>query len=182
RPPPAGARLGPGRGDRGGVDGRGPRRRRRAGRGRRAGGVAARPGQHPATDGTGAGATDGADRAGGGGAGHRRRRGPTPPPRPPRARAARGLAPPLPGAHGPPPLGSLGALGPVLGVMVLGPVLPPPLCRAVAAPLARLFGFAARLARDNLLGNPRRTAATMGALAAGGVLAGGTGGLGACAA
>jgi len=67
-----------------------------------------------------------------------------------------------------------GGLAAVVGVMVLGPVLAPPLCRAVGAPLARLFGFAARLARDNLLGNPRRSAATVGALTVGLVLAAGT--------
>ncbi|HEX8133499.1 MAG TPA: ABC transporter permease [Actinomycetes bacterium] len=72
-------------------------------------------------------------------------------------------------------LGGLGALAAVLGVMVLGPVLAPPLCRAVGTPLGRLFGFAARLARDNVLGNPRRSAATVGALAVGLVLAAGTG-------
>src|SRR4029453_3859441 len=75
-----------------------------------------------------------------------------------------------------------GALAAVLGVMVLGPVLAPPLCRAVGAPLARLFGFAARLARDNLLGNPRRSAATVGALTVGLVLAAGTSVLGTSAA
>ena len=69
----------------------------------------------------------------------------------------------------------LGALAAVLGVMVLGPALAPPLCRAVGAPLARLAGFTARLARDNLLGNPRRSAATIGALTVGLVLAAGTG-------
>jgi putative ABC transport system permease protein len=71
-------------------------------------------------------------------------------------------------------LSGLGALAAVLGVMVLGPVLAPPLCRAVGAPLARLAGFTARLARDNLLGDPRRSAATFGALTVGLVLAAGT--------
>jgi putative ABC transport system permease protein len=72
-------------------------------------------------------------------------------------------------------LSGLGALAALLSVMVLGPVLAPPLCRAVGAPLARLAGFTARLARDNLLGNPRRSAATIGALTVGLVLAAGTG-------
>jgi putative ABC transport system permease protein len=42
-------------------------------------------------------------------------------------------------------------------------------------------GFAARLARDNLVGNPRRSVATVGALTVGLVLAGGTGVLAASA-
>jgi putative ABC transport system permease protein len=79
-------------------------------------------------------------------------------------------------------LGGLGALAAVLGVMVLGPLLAPPLCRAVGTPLARLFGLAARLARDNLLGNPRRSAATIGALTVGLVLAAGSSVLGTSAA
>jgi putative ABC transport system permease protein len=98
------------------------------------------------------------------------------------AAGAAGIAASLLVAGGTTTLSGLGALGVVLGVMVLGPLLAPPLCRAVGAPLARWFGFAARLARDNLLGNPRRTAATMGALAVGLVLAAGTGVLGASAA
>ncbi len=79
-------------------------------------------------------------------------------------------------------LSGLGALAVVLGVMVLGPLLTPPLCRAVGAPLAHRFGFAARLARDNLLGNPRRSAATVGALTVGLLLATGTSVLGTSAA
>jgi putative ABC transport system permease protein len=71
-------------------------------------------------------------------------------------------------------LGGLGALAAMLGAMVLGPALAPPLCRAVGAPLARLAGLTARLARDNVLGNPRRSAATIGALTIGLVLAAGT--------
>jgi putative ABC transport system permease protein len=108
----------------------------------------------------------------------------TPPPAGP-ARAAAGLGFAMAGAAGmvaslvvatrTAVLGGLGALAAVVGVMVLGPVLARPLCRAVGAPLARLFGFAARLARDNLLGNPRRSAATVGALTVGLVLAAGTG-------
>jgi putative ABC transport system permease protein len=79
-------------------------------------------------------------------------------------------------------LSGLGALAAVLGVMVLGPVLAPPRCRTVGTPLGRLFGFAARLARDNVLGNPRRSAATVGALVVGLVLAAGTSVLAASAA
>jgi putative ABC transport system permease protein len=88
---------------------------------------------------------------------------------------AAGIAASLPVATGTTIVSGLGALGAMLGVMVLGPVLAPPLCRAVGAPLARLAGFTARLARDNLLGNPRRSAATIGALTVGLVLAAGTG-------
>jgi putative ABC transport system permease protein len=87
---------------------------------------------------------------------------------------AAGVAASLVVATGTTILSGVGALAAVLGVMVLGPVLAPPLCRAVGAPLARLFGFAARLARDNVLGNPRRSAATIGALTVGLVLAAGT--------
>jgi len=95
---------------------------------------------------------------------------------------AAGIATSLVVASGTTILSGLGALAVVLGVMVLGPVLVAPLCRGVGAPLARLFGFAARLARDNLLGNPRRSAATIGALTVGLVLAAGTSVLGASAA
>jgi putative ABC transport system permease protein len=88
---------------------------------------------------------------------------------------AAGIAASVAVAAGTTVLGGLGALAAVLGVMVLGPVLAPPLCRAVGTPLGRLFGFAARLARDDVLGNPRRSAATIGALTVGLVLAAGTG-------
>jgi putative ABC transport system permease protein len=87
---------------------------------------------------------------------------------------AAGIAASLLASAGTTILSGVGALAAVLGVMALGPVLAPPLCRAVGAPLARLFGFAARLARDNVLGNPRRSAATIGALTVGLVLAAGT--------
>jgi putative ABC transport system permease protein len=87
---------------------------------------------------------------------------------------AAGIAASLLVATGTTILSGVGALAAVLGVMVLGPVIAPPLCRAVGAPLARLFGFAARLARANVLGNPRGSAATVGALTVGLVLAAGT--------
>jgi len=98
------------------------------------------------------------------------------------AAGAIGIAASLLVAGGTTTLSGLGALAVVLGVMVLGPLLVPPLCRAVGAPLGRRFGFAARLARDNLLGNPRRSASTAGALTVGLVLAAGTSVLGASAA
>ena len=75
----------------------------------------------------------------------------------------------------------LGALALLVGLMVLGPVLAPLLGRAVGLPVTRLAGFAAGLARDNVLRNPRRSAATMGALAVGLTLAAGTGVLAASA-
>jgi putative ABC transport system permease protein len=79
-------------------------------------------------------------------------------------------------------LSGLGALAAVVGALTMGPVLAPPLCHAVGAPLARMAGFAARLARDNLVGNPRRSVAMIGALTAGLVLAAGTAVLAASAA
>jgi putative ABC transport system permease protein len=78
-------------------------------------------------------------------------------------------------------LAALGALALLVGLMVLGPVLAPLLGRMVGLPVARLAGIAARLARDNVLRNPRRSAATMGALAVGLTLAAGTGVLAASA-
>src|SRR6266542_1759058 len=75
----------------------------------------------------------------------------------------------------------LGALAVLVGLMALGPVLAPLLARVVGLPVTRLAGLAARLGRDNVLRNPRRSAATMGALAVGLVLAAGTGVLAASA-
>jgi putative ABC transport system permease protein len=95
---------------------------------------------------------------------------------------AAGIAASLVVASGTTVLSGLGALAAVLAIMVLGPLLVPPLCGVVGAPPAGLFGFAARLARANLLGNPRRSAATVGALTVGLVLAGGTSVLGSSAA
>ena len=68
----------------------------------------------------------------------------------------------------------LGALALLVGLMTLGPVLAPLLGRVVGLPVTRLAGLVARLARDNVLRNPRRSAATMGALAVGLTLAAGT--------
>jgi putative ABC transport system permease protein len=76
---------------------------------------------------------------------------------------------------------SLGALVLLVGLMALGPVLAPLLGRVVGLPVTRLAGSVARLARDNVLRNPRRSAATMGALAVGLTLAAGTGVLAASA-
>lgn len=57
----------------------------------------------------------------------------------------------------------LGALLLVIGVFVLTPLLSRPLI-AAAAPLLRAFGISGKLARQNAVRNPRRTAATASAL------------------
>jgi putative ABC transport system permease protein len=75
----------------------------------------------------------------------------------------------------------LGALALLAGLVLLGPVLAPLLGRAVGLPVTRLAGLVARLARDNVVRAPRRSAATMGALAVGLTLAAGTGVLAASA-
>ncbi|GHH79969.1 ABC transporter [Streptomyces sulfonofaciens] len=61
------------------------------------------------------------------------------------------------------PVVGLGAAVLVIGVFVLTPLLSRPLI-AAAAPLLRVFGVAGRLARQNSVRNPRRTAATASAL------------------
>ncbi|MEV7691199.1 ABC transporter permease [Streptomyces bungoensis] len=60
------------------------------------------------------------------------------------------------------PMG-LGAVLLIIGVFVLTPLLSRPLV-AAAAPVLRLFGVSGRLARQNSVRNPRRTAATASAL------------------
>ncbi|OIJ87397.1 ABC transporter permease [Streptomyces colonosanans] len=60
------------------------------------------------------------------------------------------------------PMG-LGAMLLVIGVFVLTPLLSRPLI-AAAAPLLRVFGISGKLARQNSVRNPRRTAATASAL------------------
>jgi putative ABC transport system permease protein len=60
------------------------------------------------------------------------------------------------------PMG-LGAVVLILGVFVLTPLLSRPVV-AATAPVLRLFGVAGRLARQNAVRNPRRTAATASAL------------------
>jgi putative ABC transport system permease protein len=59
---------------------------------------------------------------------------------------------------------ALGALGVFLGVAMLAPRLVRPLAAVVGAPGARIGGVAGRLARENALRNPGRTAATAAAL------------------
>ncbi|MGY1825914.1 ABC transporter permease [Blastococcus sp. SYSU DS0541] len=61
---------------------------------------------------------------------------------------------------------ALGAVLLLLGLVVLGPVLAPRLANAVGRPLDRL-GVPGRLARESTVRNPRRTAATVTALALG---------------
>ena len=58
----------------------------------------------------------------------------------------------------------LGALALILGATALSPVLAGPFLRSVGAVLPRLFGTTGRLAQENAVRNPRRTAATASAL------------------
>ncbi|WP_225840166.1 ABC transporter permease [Streptomyces sp. NK08204] len=66
------------------------------------------------------------------------------------------------GTDGQGPMG-LGAVLLIIGVFVLTPLLSRPLI-AAAAPVLRVFGVSGRLARQNSVRNPRRTAATASAL------------------
>ncbi|MEV6123465.1 FtsX-like permease family protein [Streptomyces sp. NPDC052077] len=66
------------------------------------------------------------------------------------------------GSDGQAPMG-LGAVLLIIGVFILTPLLSRPLI-AAAAPLLRVFGIAGKLARQNSVRNPRRTAATASAL------------------
>lgn len=70
----------------------------------------------------------------------------------------------LAGASGQPAaLVGLGAMAVFLGVAALSPYISRPIVGLVGAPIARA-SYAGRLARDNALRNPRRTAATASAL------------------
>src|SRR5690606_40394209 len=60
------------------------------------------------------------------------------------------------------PMG-FGAVLLIIGVFVLTPLLSRPLI-AAAAPVLRVFGVSGKLARQNSVRNPRRTAATASAL------------------
>jgi putative ABC transport system permease protein len=60
-----------------------------------------------------------------------------------------------------------GAVGILAGFVVLGPVAVRPAAGVLGAPIAALRGVGGRLARDNALRNPRRTAATASALMVG---------------
>ncbi|MFI2415273.1 ABC transporter permease [Streptomyces sp. NPDC018947] len=66
------------------------------------------------------------------------------------------------GSDGQAPMG-VGAVLLIIGVFILTPLLSRPLI-ATAAPVLRLFGVSGRLARQNSVRNPRRTAATASAL------------------
>ncbi|MET8567711.1 ABC transporter permease [Streptomyces sp. NPDC004783] len=66
------------------------------------------------------------------------------------------------GSDGQAPMG-VGAVLLIIGVFILTPLLSRPLI-AAAAPVLRLFGVSGRLARQNSVRNPRRTAATASAL------------------
>ncbi|MBU6330129.1 MAG: FtsX-like permease family protein [Acidobacteria bacterium] len=58
----------------------------------------------------------------------------------------------------------LGAFLVFMGFTVIGPVIAPPMARALGAPLARFGGVSGRIARENAMRNPRRTATTASAL------------------
>ena len=60
-----------------------------------------------------------------------------------------------------------GAVGTLAGFVVLGPVAIRPAAAVLGAPIAALRGVGGRLARDNALRHPRRTAATASALMVG---------------
>ncbi|WP_228920228.1 ABC transporter permease [Streptomyces sp. DH20] len=66
------------------------------------------------------------------------------------------------GSDGQAPMG-LGAVLLIVGVFILTPLLSRPLI-AAAAPVLRVFGVSGKLARQNSVRNPRRTAATASAL------------------
>lgn len=66
------------------------------------------------------------------------------------------------GSDGRAPMG-LGAVLLIIGVFILTPLLSRPLI-AAASPVLRIFGVAGKLARQNSVRNPRRTAATASAL------------------
>jgi putative ABC transport system permease protein len=57
-----------------------------------------------------------------------------------------------------------GALLVFVGVTALGPVLARPVTRFIGAPLPRVRGITGKLARENAMRNPRRTASTAAAL------------------
>jgi putative ABC transport system permease protein len=61
----------------------------------------------------------------------------------------------------------LGAALVFVGVALVAPVAARPLARAIGSPLPRLMGISGKLARQNAMRNPRRTAATAAALTVG---------------
>src|SRR6478735_669747 len=58
----------------------------------------------------------------------------------------------------------LGAFLLIVGVIILGPVVARPAAQILGAPVARFRGVTGRLARENAMRNPRRTAGTASAL------------------
>ncbi len=66
------------------------------------------------------------------------------------------------GSDGQAPMG-IGAVLLLIGVFILTPLLSRPLI-AAAGPFMRVFGVSGKLARQNSVRNPRRTAATASAL------------------
>lgn len=66
----------------------------------------------------------------------------------------------------------LGALGIFLGMAAIAPLLVDPMVKVIGAPMARWLRVPGRLARDNSMRNPRRTASTAAALMIGLALVG----------
>jgi putative ABC transport system permease protein len=65
-----------------------------------------------------------------------------------------------------------GTVATIIGVFVLGPVIARPLVAALGAPVQAIFGITGRLARENVMRNPKRTSATASALMIGVTLVG----------
>ena len=61
----------------------------------------------------------------------------------------------------------LGAVGIIVGTVMLGPVIARPVSAALGLPLVRLRGVTGALARENAMRNPKRTAGTASALMVG---------------
>ena len=79
----------------------------------------------------------------------------------------------LGGVGNPAGLTGLGIALTFVGVTVLSPLIATPMSRGIGAPLPRLFGVAGKLARENSMRTPRRTASTAAALMVGlGLVAG----------
>ncbi len=72
------------------------------------------------------------------------------------------------------PVAALGAVAAVLGMLVAAPLATRPVVRVIAWPFVALFGAIGRLARENALRVPRRTATTASALMIGLALIAGT--------
>jgi putative ABC transport system permease protein len=65
------------------------------------------------------------------------------------------------------PVAGLGAVGALVGMVLLGPVVARPVAGILGAPVGALRGSAGRLARRNAMRNPKRTAASASALLVG---------------